>query len=342
MKIRDKESNWREIFIENMDDLWYLKNILNKSTVVRKTVLRREEKSEDMERNKESSRKPILISVIPEDIYFQPFTDRLRITGKISEGPEDLVGQHQSLSISQGENVEIFKNNWDKLSLDLFKEALLKNSNNAIFVVMDDETALICFLREYGIQIMAKIYSMKSGKEYANNYSKKNYFLDILKALQSLKYSGNVIITGPGFEGEDFKKYVEENKQKDFKFNHFPSTREDENAIYEIINREEIKKILGESRMGKERKYMERFMEGLGKNSMISYGVEEVNRLSELGNVGVVMVLEESIREGTMEKIMEKTQDSGGEVIIISSEGEYRDTVKNFGGIVALLRYDIQ
>ena len=54
MKLRENDEGWREILIENMDDLWYLKNIIDPETTIRKSVMRREEKSEDMERSKES------------------------------------------------------------------------------------------------------------------------------------------------------------------------------------------------------------------------------------------------------------------------------------------------
>ena len=60
MKVKNGEGNWRLIHTENMDDLWYLKNILGPGSFIRKTVMRRDEKREDMTRSKETSKKPVL------------------------------------------------------------------------------------------------------------------------------------------------------------------------------------------------------------------------------------------------------------------------------------------
>ncbi len=339
MKLRQNEEGWREILIENMDDLWYLKNIINSGTIIKKTVLRREDKSEDMERSKETSRKPVLLEIRPEEVYFQPFTDRLRIQGIIIKGPEGTLGQHQSLYISEGENVEILKDRWDRSTENLIRDAMLKASNNALFIVMDDETATFCTLREYGLQTQARIFSGKSGKEYAGNYSRKTYFEEIMKTLNSIKFTGPIIITGPGFEGEMFEKFLKENSTG-LRVNFIPSTREDENAVFEIINTEAVRKIIGDSRSSRERRYMEQFMEGLARNSMVAYGKEEISRLSLSGAIDKLLVLEDSFRNEDFQEIIENVSSSGGEVIIMSSDGEYGKTLKNFGNIVALLRYN--
>ncbi len=341
MKIRENEEGWKEILIENMDDLWYLKNIIDKNTILRKTVMRREERSDDMERSKETSRKPVLMEIVPEEVNFQPFTDRLRIQGVISKGPEGTPGQHQAIYVSEGENIEIFKEKWDNTSTDLFRDALLKSTNNGLFIVMDDESATFCLLREYGLQVQAKIFSGKSGKEYASNYSRKSYFDEIKKNLKSIKFRGNVIITGPGFEGENFKNYLDEDSTSEMKIYFVPSTREDENAVFEIINTDAVRKILGDSRASRERRYMERFLEGLAKNSMVAYGKNEIRKVGEMGAISNLLVLEDSLRKEGTEELMNLVRSSGGEVVIISAEGEYGDTLKNFGGIVALLRYNI-
>ena len=340
MKLRENDEGWREILIENMDDLWYLKNIIDPETTIRKSVMRREEKSEDMERSKETPRKPVLLEIKPEEVHFQPFTDRLRIQGIIINGPEGTLGQHQSIYVSEGENIEIMKKKWDRSSESLIKDALLKVSNNALFIVMDDESATFCILREYGLQAQAKIFSGKSGKEYAGNYSRKAYFDEILKTLNSMKFSGPVIVTGPGFEGEMFEKSLKE-KKTELESHFIPSTRDDENAVYEIINTDAVRKITGDSRASKERRYMEQFLEGLSKNSMVAYGKDEISRLSQTGAIGKLLVLEDNFRNKDFQDIMDNVHISGGEIIIMSSEGEYGKTLKNFASMVALLRYNL-
>ena len=159
MKIKEGENGWKILRIESIDDLWYLKNIIDGKTLVRKTVMRREEKRDDMDRNKESKRKPVTVTVSPEEVDFQPFTDRLRISGQIMEGPEGLSGQHQSVIVSSDDEVDIWRESWDNIAQGILRESLLKSSSGAIFVSMDDEYATIFTLRDYGLYTNGKVYS---------------------------------------------------------------------------------------------------------------------------------------------------------------------------------------
>ncbi|MGP6240118.1 mRNA surveillance protein pelota [Cuniculiplasma sp. SKW4] len=338
MKINDEENGWKSLKTESMDDLWYLKNILSKEMLVKKTVMRREEKKDDMERSKESKRKPVTVTIQPESVDFQPFTDRLRITGIIREGPEGLAGQHQSLVISADDDVEIWMESWDRLTEDLLKESLIKSSSGAIFVSMDDESASVYTLRDYGLYLNGKIDSGKSGKAYNVNYSRNAYFDEIEKFLMGINGDFPVIITGAGFEGEYFLKYLQEKKfpKKVFQF---PSSNSEDGAIYEIIGKEQVRRILGNSRLSREREAMEQFLRELGKNGNCAYGLEEIKKYAEAGAISKLIVLENLIRERNVVQIMELARSSGSEIIIASDSGQYGEMLKGFGGYVALTRY---
>ena len=342
MKVKELENGWREIYIENIDDLWYVKNIIDENAVISATVMRREEKSEDMERSKATQRKPIAVNVRPEEIFFQPFTNYLRIQGTIISGPEGTESQHQAIQVSERESIKIYRNDWESLSGKILKEAMLKTSSNAIFIVMDDEEAIIAEIHEYGLREVMKIISGKSGKEYTSNYKKQDYFSEIRKGIKSIKYRGPLIITGPGFEGNNFLQFLKENEIENISPYNIPSTREDNEAVYEIISTEEVKRILGDSKLSKEREFMDKFLEGLSKNRWVSYGVTKIVESSEMGAIQSLMVLEEKIREKEISHIMEKVWDSSGDIIICAKSSEYYHTLLGFGGIIALLRYNVQ
>lgn len=341
MKVKDLEKGWKEIYIESTDDLWYLKNLIDRESIVAKTVMRREERSDDMERSKEIPRKPVMVELKPEKVFFQPYTDNLRVQGIIVSGSEDLQGQHQSMQISAKESVELFRENWQSLSGHILKEALLRNASECIFIVMDDENALLAELHDYGIREMMRVPSGKMGKAYQTGYSKIGYFQEIRKALESIKYSGNAIITGPGFEGPDFYLYMKENAMPGVTFHQIPSTREDVGAIYEIIAADEVRKILGDSRLSREKKFMDAFLEGLGKHKLVSYGLGIVATAANMGAVSELMVVEEKISDVEVVNLMDEVMNSGGTVNICSDSSNYHDMVSSFGGILALLRYDI-
>jgi protein pelota len=340
MKIYDEENGWKSLRTESMDDLWYLKNILSPDTLLKKTVMRREDKKEDMERSKETKRKPVTVTIQPESVEFQPFTDRLRITGIIREGPEGITGQHQSLAISTDDDVEIWMSSWDRITEDLLKESLIKGSSGALFVSIDDESASIYTLRDYGLYLNGRIESGKSGKAYNVSYSRSSYFEEIEKFLMGIMGDYPIIITGPGFEGEYFLKYLQEKKFHG-KIFQFPSANSEDGAIYEIIGKEQVRRILGDSRLSRERDAMEQFLKELAKNGNCAYGSDEIRRYSEAGAIMVLIVLENLIREKSVVQIMEMARSTGSEIIIASDSGQYGQMLRGFGGFVAITRYRI-
>ena len=340
MKVRNGEGNWRLVHTENMDDLWYLKNILGPGSLIRKTVMRRDEKREDMTRSKETSKKPVTVTVMVEGCEFQPFTDRIRVRGTIQEGPVELMGQHQSVPVSSDDDVEVMKENWQDYSGEMLREAMMKSSGGCIFVVMDDEVASVSILRDYGIHNAATIFSGKSGKSYASNYSRNTYFAEIMKVIESTEGDKPVVITGPGFEGAYFLEYTKE-KKTGRSFMQVQSTGNTEGAIYEIIGLENVRNFIGDSRLTREKIFMEDFLKELGRNGNCTYGPQELEKYAKAGAISRLMVLETFVREEWVRKLMDTVSKSGAEVIIASEHGEFSRTIIGFGGSVALLRYRI-
>ena len=85
------------LMINTIDDLWYLKNILDRGDQIITSVFRRQEQNADLNRSKATERKKINIKLNVEKIDFLPYTDNLKILGEILEGENS--GSHQSVMI---------------------------------------------------------------------------------------------------------------------------------------------------------------------------------------------------------------------------------------------------
>ena len=340
VKAKDLEGNWKAIHTESMDDLWYLKNIMTPGTIIRKTVLRRDEKRDDMSRSKESSKRPVTVSVKVEGSEFQPYTDRLRIRGIVCDGPMELMGEHQSVQVSSDDDIDIFRENWGDFAGSLVKESMMKGSGGGVIVIMDDENAIITILRDYGIHNVGTINSGKSGKYYASNYSRDNYFKEILNVLVSTEPGKPVVITGPGFEGANFMEFAVEHEPSR-KFMQVQSTGNTESAVYEIIGLENIKSFIGSSRLSVEKSFMEDFLRELGKNGLCTYGRADLEKNASAGSISKLLVLETVIRDQWVRDLMEMASSSGAEVVVASEHGEHSMAISGFGGVLAILRYRI-
>ena len=80
---QENEDGFTGLYMQDLDDLWYLQNIITPGDHVRMTTLRRVEKKDDMTRSKETARKPVTLTITVESIQFQEFSSNLKILGKI-------------------------------------------------------------------------------------------------------------------------------------------------------------------------------------------------------------------------------------------------------------------
>ena len=103
---RDEKRGAVRLRIENVDDLWVLKNVIKDGDLVIARTLR------DVKIDGEGKRrKPMVILLEVKNIYFQPFASRLRIHGIIRDAPEGygLRGSHHTLNVDVGSEIEIIK-----------------------------------------------------------------------------------------------------------------------------------------------------------------------------------------------------------------------------------------
>jgi len=333
---------WKTIYVEDLDDLWYLRNIIRKDDIVRMTVLRRQDKQDDINRLKEQVRKPVTLSIRTEDIEFQEFVDRIKILGTVVSDNENLRGEHQSFIISPGTVFDLKKREWDAEETKLIKEAQSHYySQEYIFISLDDEQATISIMRSYGIQAVARIDSLKSGKFYENNYSEKTFMSEIVSTLKAMiKKETIIIILGPGFTHDHLYSSIrEDNLLGKYQVYNFATGRSDQSAVYEFLSKPESEQIFSESRLLKEKRLIEEFTRNLKVGEKAAYGYEAVSQSVESGSAEKVMITEEEFRKERSRKILDIATKSGTGIHIFSSQSETGQLVRNFGGYCAILRY---
>jgi protein pelota len=344
MRILEKEKTTGalKIQIENEDDLWYLKNIVRPGDLIRATVLRRVEKQADMIRSKETTRKPVFLTIKTETLDFRAFSSSLKLLGTVVSTGEGISGEHQSVSVSAGDIIEIIKENWNDGEKHMFKESLEnKFSTKAIFVTIDDESASVFDLRSYGIQNIGNVDSGKSGKSYDSNYSEDDYFRriseEILLPIRDVSF---LVILGPGFTRDHFMKYISDRGLfKNMQVLSFPSHRNDEGAVYEFLENQESLKILKSARIRREKEIMDRFLKNLNTNNLATYGMEDTMKSVLNGEAEIIMMTEQVFRSDKGQECLEKSKNSGSQMHIFSDIDEPGIMLQKFGGIAAILRF---
>ncbi|MCL4451943.1 MAG: mRNA surveillance protein pelota [Candidatus Thermoplasmatota archaeon] len=344
MRILHFDENSLDVQIEGINDLWYIENIIHSGDSLLTAVRRRTEKKEDMARSKETERVTVTVTLQIEKVEFQAFSNRLRVLGLVTSGPDDIIGEHQSAILKPGDVLKILKQSWDQSERKMLQESTEESSRTtSIFIAADDDEANLYLLRPYGIQNVGHIDSGKSGKYFDSSYSEESYFQQIAESIRPI-LSGMVPINilGPGFARDHIAEYLKQ--RTDFSkatiVTH-PSSRTDEQAIYEYLGSEEAKKSMESTRLSIEKNTIDSFMKALKSGGLATYGFDQVHAAIDSGAVATLLVSEERARDPKYREIMEKGMRIGAKISILSSHSDPGMILKGFGGVSAILRYAV-
>ena len=148
-----------------------------------------------------------------------------------------------------------------------------------------------------------------------------------------------ILIGGPSPTKDEFIKgsYLHYELQNKI-LGAFDAAYTDESGLFELVDK--AGDVLEGLDLMREKKIMGRFMKLLANSeSMIAYGTDDVRRKLEMGAVGTLLFSEELNLE-LMRDFVEKAEEIGADVEIISTDFEEGAQLKRaFGGVAALLRY---
>src|SRR4030043_247297 len=108
---------------ENPDDLWHLEKMLEKGDLVTSRTLRKTTVKRGSEVDS-GDRKPVTLTISLEKVEYHKDIKVLRLTGKITEGPEDIqIASYHTLSIDTDSVLTVQKAKWKAFQLDRLKKA---------------------------------------------------------------------------------------------------------------------------------------------------------------------------------------------------------------------------
>jgi len=328
--------------IDNMDDLWHLYNIIDAGDLVMAVTFRREEQKSDKVRSERGEKRRVYLGIRVEKVEFHEFDSRLRVTGVIEQGPQD-IGSYHTLNLEEGDPISVFKQNWRPATLDRVRQAVEDSKRPTIvFVALEYDEATIAVLRQYGIQNVATIYGPSSGKMYEQKPD-SSYYDEIIEKLKQIAAGGvPVIILGPGFAKEtllsDGKVKAPEIFKKVFIYH---TGQAGMAGIHELMKQGIGAEVLEGSRVAQETNVVEKVLEEIAKGGPVTYGPGEVRQAVEAGAVDLLLVLESILREKSIDRLLKSVEDSRGKIMVVSEHHEAGKKLEALGGIAALLRFRV-
>lgn len=342
----DFKKGFAKVKVENLDDLWYLSQIINKGDRVKGKTVRKIKIGDKEERQTSTVKKLVFMEIEVEKMEYTG--DILRVSGKMREGPEDVPrGSYHTFTVEQHSMIGIEKDSWLNYQIKYLKESTQAKGPTILVCVLDREEAIFALLRGYNWETLTTLKG-KVPKKGFDESEKGGFYEEIIANIKEYvhRYSAvNVILASPAFWKEDLMK---EMKDKDLKQKVVLATCSSvgSNAINEVLKRPEVKEVLRQDRVANELKIVEELLTQIAKNGLAVYGLKETSSAANMGAIEKLLITDTLIhklrnedRYGELEAIMKVADSTKAEVHIISSEHEGGKELDGIGGIGGILRY---
>ena len=333
---------------ENIDDIWYLSHIIDKNDLIKGETIRKIKKGGEEERKAQVIKKKVFLTIKTEKIEFKD--NILRISGIVEQGPEDIPkAAHHSFKVEENDIITITKQKWLRFQLDKLKEAAESKIPPILICILDREEAILALSKPRGYQFLSSIKGEVAKKEERAS-SKGGFYQEIIKIIKeyAARYKiNNIIIASPAFWKEDLIKEIKDKELKE-KIVLATCSSVDKGAINEVLKRPEMREVLKQVRSAKEIKLVEQLLEEISKQGNAAYGIKEVELAANAGAVTQLLItdsfitkMREQEKYDIIDSIMKVTDQTKGDITIISSEHEGGKKLDGLGGIAAILRFRI-
>jgi protein pelota len=342
---KDLKHGKMKLAVETLDDLWHLQHLIEPNDVVTAQTWRREREVEDKLRPERPEKRRVTLSVKIESVEFHPHANRLRLLGTIVEGPD--TGKHHSFGLELGSVLTIAKE-WKPDHLDRIREAVRASRRpRVLLVALDDSSAEIALVRQYGLDELGSISHHIAGKRYEaeREADEKKFFHRLVGAVNDIisrEKVQAVIVAGPGFTKDAFARFLRE-KCPDL----YPKVRLDDVSsggragLYEIVRRGLVEQVSQEDRVSRETLLVEQLMMEIARGGLAAYGKAELERALLIGAVDKLLVADKLLRRDRagIDKLLEQARRTRGEVVVVSTEHDAGKQLLSLGGVAALLRF---
>ncbi len=322
---------------ESFDDLYVLARIIGGGDKVTASSYRRFKPSEgDVGEQKE-----VVIELLVEKAEIDKNSQRLRLTGKIISGkPEEYIklGSYHTMSIGERDALTVWKEEWKEYVLGMVKKAVSDSRKPKLgMIAMDDEKATFAYVRGYGIDVIAEIYSKLSKRMKEPDYDKARsaYFDDIIAKGKGMRVD-MLVIAGPGFMKDDLKKYMEAKRiSLDKKIAYASASDPERSGIREAMQSDTVARIIENEKVKKEFDMLNLFLSGLQVGSSFS-GMDKIREALSQYRVGAILVNDSALNDPEVKETLDTAYRQKVEISVFNSEDDAGMQLKNFRNIAAI------
>jgi protein pelota len=332
---------------ETIDDLWVLYNVIREGDIVYAKTTREVKIGESG-----STRIPVVLGVVVKKVEFQQFADKLRVSGVIIDGPEKLGvrGKHHTIAIGVGDTITIIKSKWENHELEYIKRFSTRKPR-VLIVCVDYEEVCVALLLEQGFKYLLDYTNTLPSKAYSVDYEShlEAFTRHIVKSVlenSSRERVEVIVVAGPG----EFKERVARALREVIEIPVYTDSTSSGgcSGVQEVLNRDVVKKVVGDFQLIKAREALNLFKELLIKDpEMVAYGLDDVLTACQLGAVKALVIVDDFLKSSSDEEftkaqtLLRTAYETRSEIVIIPGSCDLGGEVRGFGGVIAILRFKV-
>ncbi|MFC2163216.1 mRNA surveillance protein pelota [Candidatus Altiarchaeota archaeon] len=337
---------------ENLDDLWYLGQVIRPADIVKGKTQRRIKDKDDV-KSGGGERKTITLTLRVEGAEYNKDSSSLRVSGIIEDGPLDLVGigAHHTLNIDSESGITMIKEKWSKTDLSRINDACESTLRpKVLIVVLDDGEATLGLVRESCIDYIEFASNVGGKYDMKGRSSRITKFFDEVAELMAgnvaSKNVSTIILAGPGFTKKTFRDHVL-GKYPDLgrKCVVEDTGSSGRNGVQEVLKRGAVHKALEKVNSVRDSRLVNDVLVSIGNGTgLAAYGLDDVVSAVGSGAVDVLLVSDRFFFDARekMEGLISSVRASRGSFHIVNHEEDAGRQLESLGGLAALLRYRIE
>lgn len=349
MRVLRKEKNSVTVQVQDQSDLWYLSQVIDAGDHISGRTVRKIKSGGEEERTAKTYTRNVFLRIEAEKTEFHRYSDALRVSGKIVDGPDDISrGQYHTFNIEPGSEVSIHKVQWLKFQLSRLAAAK-QRASRVLICVLDRDQALIAEMKSYGFEVVSELKGQVQKKDRPEKVQ-SSFYPDVIAGIRALDERNSyakIIIASPAFWKEYLAALLDDGLRK--KVIYAACNSADIDGINEVLRRPEVATALKEDTVIREMGMVDELLREIKKDGLAAYGVKETEHAVQSGAVKVLLVSDSLIRKsreqgfyGKVEGLMRKAEGMRAEITIVSSEHDGGKKLDGLGGMAALLRYKAQ
>lgn len=335
---------------DSTEDLWHLQYVVEPGDLVAAQTSRRLQREDDHMRDTGGTRETLHATIEVEEVEFQRFADRLRVGGTIVDcSREDQIGFHHTINVEVHDEIELEKRLKPDQRERLAEAEAATGEPDVLVITVEEGRADVFNVVQSGADHRTTFVS-GSGKRSGES-TRSELFADVAAVVER-STADAIVLAGPGFIKDDCASYLEDaNIEEAGAIRTVDTSATGERGVHEVLTRGVIDDIRSETRLAKEASFVTELLERLrAEPGTVTYGPAETATAAEYGAVETLAVVDDVLlRERTadaewdidLDTLVERVEQQGGTVRVLTADGEPGQQVISLGGIAAVLRYPI-